>query len=196
LLNTVKLTFPAYLIVGNELALDEASVSSRSRYGSQLIFYNPSKPGGKFHFRFYMLCDVDTFACLRLRLHTRDKSDLGDPTPEADLELSPFASTITCTAASKNGDIAGPKTTGESDDDEAVQNDCTNEKWGKIVALVHDMCKTYYDTARVVNMDNYYTSPEVAYSLAQRRLYIRGTCRSPGQKKTEDGPNDHHRRSR
>jgi hypothetical protein len=102
LLNTVKLTFPAYLIVGNELALDEASVSSRSRYGSELIFYNPSKPGGKFHFRFYMLCDADTFACLRVRLHTRNKSDVGDPTSETSLDLEDNQN-----VASKNH-FAGP----------------------------------------------------------------------------------------
>jgi hypothetical protein len=55
-LNCCKLTFPSYLDIGNELALDEASVSSRSKFGGFSIFFNPTKPGGKFHFRFYLLC--------------------------------------------------------------------------------------------------------------------------------------------
>jgi Transposase IS4 len=40
------------------------------------------------------------------------------------------------------------------------------------------MCKPYFNTGIVVNMDNYYTSPEIAYALAQRNLYMRGTCRT------------------
>jgi hypothetical protein len=51
-------------------------------------------------------------------------------------------------------------------------------KSGKLLALIHDMCRPYYETGRVVNMDNYYTSPEAAYSLAQNQRYSRGTCRT------------------
>jgi hypothetical protein len=47
-LNCLKLTFPSYLDVGNDLALDEASVSSRSKFGGFSIFFNPTKPGGSF----------------------------------------------------------------------------------------------------------------------------------------------------
>jgi hypothetical protein len=74
-LNCLKLTFPAYLEPGNELALDEASISSRSKYGGFSIFYNPTKPGGKFHFRFYLLCCSTSYACVRIRMHTRDLCD-------------------------------------------------------------------------------------------------------------------------
>jgi Transposase IS4 len=172
LLNTVKITFPAYLIVGNELALDEASVSSRSRFGSQLIFFNPSKPGGKFHFRFYMLCDADTYACLRLRVHTRNKSDVGDPRSEGPPTLEENVPDL------PRNDVAGPKTTGESDDDEVHHEDANTQTTGLLVALVLDMCKPYFGSGRVVNMDNYYTSPEVAYTLSQNGLYMRGTCRT------------------
>ena len=42
LLNTVKATFPAYLDVGDEMTLDEATVASRSKYGRHLIFYQPT----------------------------------------------------------------------------------------------------------------------------------------------------------
>ena len=45
---------------------------------------------------------------------------------------------------------------------------------GKLVSLVLDMCKGMYSSGRVVNMDNYYTSPEVAIALAKKEVYIRG----------------------
>jgi hypothetical protein len=51
-LKCLKLTFPTYLDVGDELALDEASVSCPSKFGSFSIFFNPTKLGGKFHFCF------------------------------------------------------------------------------------------------------------------------------------------------
>ena len=158
----VKLTFPRYLIVGNEIALDEAGVSSRSRFGSGLICYNPSKPGGKFHFKFYLICDVETFACLRIRLHTPDKSDLGDPLPAHTQDKSTKG-------------IVGSKTTGLSDDDNPPEESDNKQTTGLIHALVLVMCQPYLNSGRVVNMDNYYTSPEVAYSLAQQSLYMRGT---------------------
>jgi hypothetical protein len=59
-----------------------------------------------------------------------------------------------------------------------VEDGSNNEKSGKLLALIHDMCRPYYETGRVINMDNYYTNPEAAYSLAQNRLYSRGTCRT------------------
>jgi hypothetical protein len=75
--NCCKLTFPAYLDIGNDLALDEASVSSSSKFGGFSIFFNPTKPGGKFHFRFYLLCCSSLHACvrMRMRMHTRDMCD-------------------------------------------------------------------------------------------------------------------------
>ena len=78
LLNCLKITFPNYLELGNETALDEASVASRSSYGRDIIYYNPTKPTGKYHFRFYLLCCSDSFACIRIRIHTGNNSDAGD----------------------------------------------------------------------------------------------------------------------
>jgi hypothetical protein len=50
LVNIMKVTLRAFIRVGSELALDEASVASRSSYGRALIFFNPMKNCGKFHF--------------------------------------------------------------------------------------------------------------------------------------------------
>jgi hypothetical protein len=48
----------------------------------------------------------------------------------------------------------------------------------KLISLVLDMCPSLYYTGWVANMDNYYTSPQVAVALAERKVYIRGTCRA------------------
>eukprot|EP00978_Attheya_sp_CCMP212_P014885 scaffold38209_cov55-Attheya_sp.AAC.3 len=47
LLQILKETLPIYLNSGDNLALDEASVASKSKFGRFLIMYNPMKPGGK-----------------------------------------------------------------------------------------------------------------------------------------------------
>lgn len=152
--------------------MDEASVACRSRFGADLIYFNPTKPGGKFHFRFYFICDAATYACLRIRVHTPNKSDLGDPTLEGTLTFEEYI------PADANQNLAGLKTTGLYDDDELQTEIDSNNKPGLLVSLVLDMCKPYFHTGRVVNMDNYYTSPEVAYCLVKNNLYMRGTCRT------------------
>ena len=44
--------------------------------------------------------------------------------------------------------------------------------------LVLDMAKPWYQTGRVINMDNYYTSPTVFIALRKNGVFARGTCRS------------------
>ncbi|KAG3014461.1 hypothetical protein PC121_g14123 [Phytophthora cactorum] len=44
-----------YIVVGRNVALDEASVTCRSRQGRHMIVFNPSKPTGKYHCRLYMV---------------------------------------------------------------------------------------------------------------------------------------------
>ncbi|GMF57159.1 unnamed protein product [Phytophthora fragariaefolia] len=74
LLNLLRMTGPKYVSPGRNLALDEASVACRSKYGKLLIVYNPMKPTGKYHFRLYMLCCSTTWIPLNFRLHCQ--SDL------------------------------------------------------------------------------------------------------------------------
>jgi hypothetical protein len=78
-LNIVKKTLGVFIIPGSEMSLDEASCASRSNYGRELIFFNPKKNCGKFHFRFYLLCDASTLVCLTLKVPTRNYSDPADP---------------------------------------------------------------------------------------------------------------------
>jgi hypothetical protein len=68
LLKILRNTLGVFLIPGSAMSLDEASCASRSSYGRELIFYNPSKNCGKFHFRFYLPCDESTFVCLTLNV--------------------------------------------------------------------------------------------------------------------------------
>jgi hypothetical protein len=76
----------------------------------------------------------------------------------------------------------GPKTTGlddSSDSDTLSIHEVDKEvPRTKLISLVLDMCLSLYHKGRLVNMDNYYTSPQVAVALAERKVYIRGTCRA------------------
>lgn len=69
LLNMLKQTASKYVDVGRDLAVDEASVAARSKFARHLIVYNPRKPTGKYHFKFYMMCCSTTWLCLNFRLH-------------------------------------------------------------------------------------------------------------------------------
>jgi hypothetical protein len=75
LVNIVKVTLRALIRVGSELALDEASVASRSSYGRALMFFNPMKNCSKFHFRFYLLCCATMYACVRMKVATKNNSN-------------------------------------------------------------------------------------------------------------------------
>jgi hypothetical protein len=78
LLNIVKVTLRAFTQVGSEVALDKASVASCSSYGRMVIFFNPMKNCGKFHFRFYLLRCATTFDCVRMKVNTKNNNDKPD----------------------------------------------------------------------------------------------------------------------
>ena len=169
LLNCLKVTFPSYIDLGDDVALDEASIGCRSKYGRHLIFYNSANPD-KYHFRFYFLCCATTYACVRLRIHTSDESDYGDP---MELDRMDDGSNVedfieNVANDSMNNNMDGRNT------NVAEQN----EDPGKLVGIILDMCKPLYGSGRVVNMDNWYTSPTAAVLLSKKNVYMRGTCRA------------------
>ena len=57
LLNFVSLSLGSYLDVGDSLALDETTVGMRSRYAKAVTYFDRSKPKGKYHLKFYALCE-------------------------------------------------------------------------------------------------------------------------------------------
>jgi len=158
LLNVLKKTLGLYMDCGSELSLDESSIACRSKYGRSLIFYNNTKPTGKYHFRFYVVTDTDYFAALRIRVHTRNDSDEADGIP-----LRRSVDNVNLWKSESNGD---------NDDEE--EDDGTP----KLVKLVLDMARPWFNTGRVMNMDNYYTSPQAFIELRQNGMFARGTCRS------------------
>ena len=153
LLNVLKKTLGDYIIPGSDLALDETSVACRSKYGRNLIFYNNTKPSGKYHFRFYALCDSDSYSCLRIVIHTRNGNDRADGYFGAEDKII---------------------------NEEAVDDDCDDKaninELGKTTKLVLDIAHPFYHTGWVINMDRYYTSPEVFLEHQKQGLYARGTC--------------------
>jgi hypothetical protein len=85
LINILKKTMGAFMITVSELRLDEASTVSRSNFGQHIIFYNPAKKCGKFHFRFNILADASIFASLALKASTRNDSNPCDPNETLEL---------------------------------------------------------------------------------------------------------------
>jgi hypothetical protein len=79
LVNIVKVTLHAFIRVGSELALDEASVAYSSLYGHAVIFFNPIMNCGKFHFHLYLICCATMFARVRMKVATNNNSDGPDP---------------------------------------------------------------------------------------------------------------------
>ncbi|GMF62057.1 unnamed protein product [Phytophthora fragariaefolia] len=67
--NLLKVTGDKYVVVGRDVALDEASVVCRSRQGRHMIVFNPTKPTGKYHFRLYMVCCSSTWIALSYKLY-------------------------------------------------------------------------------------------------------------------------------
>jgi hypothetical protein len=152
LLNVLKKTIGDYLIPGSDLAIDETSIACRSKYGHNLIFYNNTKPSGKYHFRFYSLCNSDSYSCLRLVIHTRNGSDRAD------------------------GYFGGGDEAIDNDDEGKDMNESGQNELGKTTKLVLGIERPFYHSGRVLNMDRYYTSLEVFLELRKNGLYARGTC--------------------
>jgi hypothetical protein len=77
LLNLLKVTGGMYIQVGRNVTLDEASVACRSRQGRHMIVFNPMKPTGKYHFRFYVVSCSSAWIALNYKLHCK-RCDVGD----------------------------------------------------------------------------------------------------------------------
>jgi hypothetical protein len=171
LLNALKMTFPTFIELGNEVALDEASFATKTKYGAHIVVYNPQKAVGKYHFRLYLLCCSTSYAVIRIRVHTKNDSDTGD------IQVTE-ANRNEVTAADEDNDEVASQVSERNNNDDSVSvhsKEITedNVELTKLTQLVVDMCKPLFDTGRVVNMDNYYTSPEAAVELKKKSIYER-----------------------
>jgi len=181
MLNVLKRTLGSCIDVGDELALDEASVASKSKYGRAFICYNPMKPGGKYHYRFYFVCEADNYNLVRFTMHTKTNADLADGYNTAlDDDMS------------ENGNDAPPESLG-NEDDEASDDDVDDvtpsdeprlkkkkakNTEGKIGRLLSDLLSPYEHTYRTVNMDRFYSGPKVALAMLQVGILCRGTFKT------------------
>ena len=67
----------------------------------------------------------------------------------------------------------------DGDEKEATEMLPAAKKSGNVlISLIMDMCQPLFGSGRIVNMDNYYTSPKIAWLLSQQKVYMRGTCRT------------------
>ena len=115
-----------------------------------------------------MICDCTTYAILRLRVHTRNTSDLADG-------LNPNITSIPGNITEHELEDA------EYDDEDKVMNeDNENEDpivTSKINALIMDMAKSYEGTGVTITMDNFYGGAIPLITLENMGIYAGCTYR-------------------
>lgn len=72
LVNVLTLNSGKYIVPGRNVTIDEASIACRSKFGRFLIVFNKSKPGGKYHFKLYVLNCATSWIMLNFRIHCDD----------------------------------------------------------------------------------------------------------------------------
>lgn len=136
-----------FVIPGRNITIDESSVACRSKFGRGLIVYNPTKPGGKYHFRLYVMTTGDSFIILNSIVHSR--CTLEDDTVQ--------------NAIGDMNDI----------NDFIVEV----EKCSALRKLMLVLSRPMHSTNRIMNTDNLYTDVRGMVQLRMKGLYSRGTIR-------------------
>ena len=75
LLSIIEKNLGKYLDPCTELSLDETCVAIRSQWARAVTFYNPNKPKGKHHLKFYTLCENSHWCALEIKMCHRFKKD-------------------------------------------------------------------------------------------------------------------------
>ena len=75
LLSIIEANLGKYLDPCTELSLDETCVAIRSQWARAMTFYNPSKPKGKHHLKFYTVCENSHWCALEIKMCHRFKKD-------------------------------------------------------------------------------------------------------------------------
>ena len=187
LLQVLKRTLANYIDVGDELALDEASVASKSKYGRVFIMFNPHKPGGKFHYRFYFVCEADNYNLVRFAMHTRTNADLADgynttldETSDDDFDAPPesldIQKDINDDEEVNDDDTIDPDENEEDEIPKCAQKKKPKKKTeSKITKLLSDLLSPFNNTFRTVNMDRFYNGPQQALAMLKNGILCRGT---------------------
>jgi hypothetical protein len=121
-------------------------------------------------------------------MHTKNKSDVADvPTsPLVAKQGGPKTTGLSGDECSNNGeDECSDGDVGTDDDGDqdklhptASAGKKAENNGGVLLSLIMDMCRPLFGSGRIINMDNYYTSPTIAWMLSQENVYMRGTCRT------------------
>ena len=89
LLTVVQQNLGRFINPCTNLSLDETCIAIRSKFAKQVTFYNPNKPKGKHHLKFYTVCENDHWCALVIKMcHRNQKEDTGTSTfnnPESQL---------------------------------------------------------------------------------------------------------------
>ena len=221
LLTVIQQNLGRFIKPCTNLSLDETCIAIRSKFARQVTFYNPNKPKGKHHLKFYTLCENDHWCALVIKMcHRNQKEETRAQPVNKDDSVSVNSDQMEIWAREllQNGDddssqfsnqvaVVGYKPSfkqnkkkakdfnDENDDifedneihDETIKDPNSTkseiseskmvEAMQKTIQTVTDMCRTYNDTGRIINMDNLYSSPEVFIALKNKGLYARGTVR-------------------
>jgi len=175
MMDVIKRTLPSYVNVSNELSLDETSIPTRNNFARSLIYYNPMKPRGKFHFKFFVVCCATTGLMLRFKMQCPGNADSADRRVR-NVSYKHDKKEMTDSDSEVIDDNSMATSQSESSMDYA--NDEADEpKMNKINELVLELVRPYFSTYRTVTMDNYYGSPEVLVYLLQNGMFGRCTFR-------------------
>ena len=194
ILNTLKTTLPKYIIPGKNLALDESSPANKTSRGRDFIFFNKTKPGGKFHFRFYVLCCSSTYAMLSFIMCSKKQDDLAQPKFYNNNQLENddifdiiFKRLLTDPDISMEiTNNEKKKTNGNKNfEDQSLKknndvNICEFEDADikKISKIILALTKAYWHSGRIVNCDNYYGSIKSAIDAGRYGILMRATLKN------------------
>lgn len=73
MINALRERAKEILVLGRNVSVDESSIACRSKFARHLIVFNPTKPGGKYHFRMYVLTCAKNWFLFNVRVHARDE---------------------------------------------------------------------------------------------------------------------------
>ena len=68
LLGIIEANLGKYLTPCTELSLDETCVAIQSQWARAVTYYNPNKPKGKHHLKFYTVCENSHWCALEIKM--------------------------------------------------------------------------------------------------------------------------------
>ena len=75
LLTVIQQNLGRFIKPCTNLSLDETCIAIRSKFARQVTFYNPNKPKGKHHLKFYTLCENDHWCALVIKMCHRNQKE-------------------------------------------------------------------------------------------------------------------------